>query len=369
MQYKDYYNTLGVKRGATEKEIKSAFRKMARKHHPDLNPNDREAEAKFKEVNEAYEVLSDTDKRQKYDKFGADWDRYQQTSGSPGGFDFSKYSGFSGFSTSGGGTRGARQSGGYSTSEDVADGDFSDFFEMLFGRQAGAGAGAGGGYYSGGRTSTIPRVGGDYEHEVEVTLEEALTGTQRILQLEVPEACSQCGGRGVVGKAICPTCHGKGTQPRMKRLEVKIPPGVHTGSRVRVGGEGGHGTSGGGRGDLYLRVSVLPNTRFERKGDDVYVTVQVPLYKAVLGGEVEVPTPKGSKLALKIPATTQNGRLIRLTGQGMPNLKNPAKRGDLFAKVEVQLPTELGDDERQLYQELERIYNERTEGTPYANRA
>jgi len=370
MQYKDYYNTLGVKRGASEKEIKSAFRKLARKHHPDLNPNDREAEARFKDVSEAYEVLSDPEKRKKYDQFGADWDRYQETAGSPGGFDFSKYSGFGGFTSTGRGGRsaGSGMGGEYVSSEEFAQGDFSDFFEMLFGRQAG-GVGSSGGYYTGGRASTIPRVGEDYEHEVEVTLEEAFAGTQRVLQLEVPDACQQCGGRGMAGKAICPTCHGKGTQSRTKRIEVKIPPGVHTGSRVRVAGEGGHGTSGGGRGDLYLRVTVQPGNRFERKGDDLYVTVPVPLYKAVLGGEVEVPTPRGTKLALKIPPTTQNGRTIRLAGQGMPHLKNPTKRGDLYAKVEVQLPSNLSEREQQLYQELERIYNERTEGKPYASRA
>ena len=363
MQYKDYYNSLGVKRNASEKEIKTAFRKQARKHHPDLNPNDREAEARFKEVNEAYEVLSDKEKRKKYDQFGSDWDRYQQTSGSPGGFDFSRYQGFDGSSTGGGG-------GTYhtSTSGIPGDTDYSDFFEMLFGRQSGVSNG----YYSTGRRGTVPRVGEDYEHEVEVTLEEAFTGTQRILQMEVPEACQQCGGRGVTGNKVCPICNGKGTVARMKRIEVKIPPGARTGSRVRIAGEGGHGTGGGGRGDLYLRVVVLPNNRFERKGDDLYVTVPLPLYKAVLGGEVEVPTPKGTKLALKIQPQTQNGRTIRLAGQGMPSLKDISKRGDLYVKVDVQLPTELGEEEQQLYTELERIYNERmerTEGKPHAGRA
>ena len=358
MQYKDYYNSLGVKRDASEKEIKSAYRKLARKHHPDLNPNDREAEARFKEVNEAYEVLSDKEKRTKYDQFGADWDRYQQTSGSPGGFDFSKYQGFGG-SSPGGATYYT------STSGMPGDADYSDFFEMLFGRQPGVS----GDYYSTGRRGTVPRMGENYEHEVEITLEEAFAGTQRILQMEVPEACQQCGGRGVTGNRVCPNCNGKGTVARMKRLEVKIPAGARTGSRVRIAGEGGQGTGGGGRGDLYLRVVVLPNKRFERKGDDLHVTVPVPLYRAVLGGEVEVPTPKGTKLALKIAPGTQNGRTIRLAGQGMPVLKDPSKRGDLFVRVDVQLPTELSEQEQQLYTELERIYNERTEGKSHASRA
>jgi molecular chaperone DnaJ len=356
MQYKDYYNTLGVKRNASEKEIKSAFRKMARKLHPDLNPNDKESEARFKEVSEAYEVLSDKEKRKKYDQFGADWERYQESAGAPGGFDFSKYSeGFPG----GFAGEGVRFSTG------VGDDGFSDFFEMLFGRTAGGGGGTragGNAYYTGGRTRTIPRAGEDYEHEVDIALEEAFSGTQRVLQMEVPEACPTCGGTGITNNRVCPVCNGDGTVTRTKRLEVKIPPGVHTGSRVRVAGEGGLGSGGGSRGDLYLKVRVAPNRRFERKGDDLHTTVTTPVYTAVLGGEVEVPTPRGTKLALKIPASTQNGRTFKLSGQGMPNLKDPQKRGDLFAKIEVQLPAELGDQEKQLYTELQRIYNERKGG-------
>jgi molecular chaperone DnaJ/curved DNA-binding protein len=356
MQYKDYYNTLGVKRTASEKEIKSAFRKMARKYHPDLNPNDREAEAKFKEANEAYEVLSDAEKRKKYDQFGADWERYQQAEGSPGGFDFSRYAQSYGASGTGAGSQGFS-----SFSFGDEEGGFSDFFEMLFGQGTGAGR-AQNPYYTGGRARTTPRIGQDYEHEVDVTLEEAFNGTQRILQMEVPEACTNCGGSGIKDGRVCPTCGGSGTVSRTKRLQVKIPPGVHTGSRVRVAGEGGPGSGGGGKGDLYLKVNVLPNSRFERKGDNLTTTVQTPLYTALLGGEVEVPTPKGGKLALKIPAGTQNGRTFKLTGQGMPNLKNPDKRGDLFARIDVQLPTELGEQEKQLYGELQRIYDERRKG-------
>jgi molecular chaperone DnaJ len=237
--------------------------------------------------------------------------------------------------------------------------DFSDFFEMLFGQSAGRGSTQ---YYTGGRARTQPRIGQDYEHEVEVTLEEAFTGTHRVLQMDVPEACPTCSGAGVSGNRVCPTCNGAGTLSRTRRLEVKIPPGVHTGSRIRVAGEGGPGYAGGGKGDLYLRVRVAPSKRFERKGDDLHTHVQVPLYTAVLGDEVNVPTPKGTKLALKIPAGTQNGRTFKLTGQGMPHLKQPDKRGDLYAIVDVQLPTELGEQEKQLYTELQRIYNERGGG-------
>ena len=350
MQYKDYYNTLGVKRAATDKEIKSAFRKLARKYHPDVNPDNREAEARFKEISEAYEVLSDSDKRKKYDQFGSDWDRYQHSEGGPGGFDFSKYAQ-------------SYPGGDGSTFTYETGGDFSDFFEMLFGRRAGAGPGAErGGYYSGGRASTMPRKGEDYEQSIEITLEEAYSGATRVLQMRVPEACANCGGRGITGNRGCPNCGGEGVQYRPRRLEVKIPAGVHIGSRVRVAGEGGQGNAGGGKGDLFLRVSVLPNSRFERKGDNIYVTVPMPLYTAILGGEVQIPTPKGTRLALKVPAGTQNGRQFRLTGQGMPQLKDPAKRGDLYAKMEVQLPTDLTDQEQQLYTELQRIYSERTKG-------
>lgn len=364
MQYKDYYNILGIKRNAGEKDIKSAFRKLARKHHPDLNPDDREAEARFKEVSEAYEVLSDPEKRGKYNQFGSDWERYQQGAGGAGGFDFSKYSqgygGFSGFTTSGGGRRAGTGTGAGSSDYPgmEGEGDFSDFFEMLFGQSA-ARQRTGGGYYSGGRTRTVPRPGADYEQEVDLTLEEVFNGTQRTLEIATPEACGACGGNGVVGNRVCGTCEGVGTVARTKRLEVSIPPGGHTGSRVRFAGEGGQGSAGGARGDLYLRLNVLPHGRFERKGDDLHVTVPVPVYTAVLGGEVEVPTLKGTKLALRIPSGTQNGRTFKLTGQGMPNIKKPTERGDLYARLDVQLPMALGDKEKQLYEELQRIYNER----------
>lgn len=356
MQYKDYYNTLGVKRGASEKEIKSAFRKLARKYHPDLNPDDRESEARFKEVSEAYEVLTDPEKRKKYDQFGSEWEHYQQAQGSAAGFDFSKYA------QGNGGPGGVRYSTTFS-----GDGDFSDFFEMLFGRSAAGAAGGGrsatgNAYYTGGRERTVPRVGQNYEHDIEVTLEEAFNGSQRVLQMEVPETCPTCGGRGIVSNRVCQACGGGGTVSRTKRLEVKIPPGVHTGSRIRIANEGGQGTGGGGKGDLYLRVTVLPNPRFERKGDDVYTNLTLPLYTAVLGGEVEVPTLKGTKLALKVPPGTQNGRSFRLGGQGMPNLKDPGKRGDLYARLEVQLPAQLSDQEKQLFGELERIYSDRRGG-------
>jgi DnaJ-class molecular chaperone len=252
----------------------------------------------------------------------------------------------------------------------TGEGEFSDFFEMLFGQSA-ANRRAGGtsaGYYSGGRTRNVPRQGQDYEQEIDLTLEEMFTGTQRVLEMERPETCPTCSGSGATSNMVCPTCSGTGLVQKSKRLEVSIPPGGHTGSRVRFAGEGGPGIAGGQSGNLYLRLNVLPNERYERKGDDLYMGVPVPLYTAVLGGEVNVPTLKGTKLALKIPPLTQNGRTFRLTGQGMPNLKKPEQRGDLYVRAEVQLPSQLTEREKQLFEELQRIYNEKKGGQPDANR-
>lgn len=315
MQVKDYYQTLGTKREASEKEIRSAYRKQARKYHPDVNPNNNEAEAKFKEINEAYEVLSDAEKRKKYDKFGADWEQFEKMGGAPGDFDFNRYGGGAG-------------AGRVYTGAAPGGAEFSDFFESLFG---GMGA-RGGDSFGRGYTRQVTRRGEDFEHPLEVTLEEAANGTSRRLQMQVEE--------------------------RLKTIEVNIPPGVHTGSRVRVRGEGGSGSPGQPRGDLYLVVTVLPHPRFARKGDDLALTVTVPLYMMVLGGEIRVPTIKGTNLALNIPAATQNGRTFRLKGQGMPHLGSPTQHGDLLAKAEVELPKALTDEEKQLFEQLKRIHGE-----------
>jgi len=348
MQYKDYYQTLGVGKNATEKEIKKAYRKLARQCHPDVCPGDKAAEERFKDVNEAYEVLSDPEKRQKYDQFGADWQRWQQTGGQPGGFDWSRWS--------------TGQPGGFRVEyQDLGDlggfgaGGFSDFFEMLFGAPAGVGGmGRAARDDPWAQIRRRPRRGPDMEHEVEITLREAYAGAKRILQMQGADPCPTCGGTGLSGGQPCPACGGAGVTQRTRRVEVSIPPGVDTGSKVRMAGQGAPGSSGGAQGDLYLLVKVQPDPQFKRDGDNLYVDVPVDLYTALLGGEVHVPTLRKS-LALTIPPETQNGRTFRLGGQGMPQLKNPDKHGDLFATVEVRLPTHLSDRERELVTELQKL--------------
>ncbi|HEY8475813.1 MAG TPA: J domain-containing protein [Chloroflexota bacterium] len=302
---RDYYEILGVPRNASEKEIRQAYRRLARKYHPDLNPGDKTAEERFKEIGEAYEVLSDPEKRAKYDRYGHLWDRVAQ--GAPG---------------AGAGEEFVWQSGPRVDFDlGGAFGGLDEILRDFFGRAAG-------GARTGWRTTVAER-GEDVEVPVTVSLAEAFTGTQRIVNIP-----------------------GAGGRPR--RLEVKIPPGVQDGSRVRIAGEGYPGLGGGPPGDLYLVVSVERDPLFERRGDDLYTRVKVPLYVAILGGEVEVPTPKGSRLALKIPPETQNGQVFRLAGQGMPRLTGGG-RGDLYATVEVVLPTHLTERERELFRELRKL--------------
>ncbi len=297
MAGKDYYNILGVNRDASEREIKQAYRRLARRYHPDVNPSDKSAEAKFKEINEAYEVLSDKENRQKYDQFGNQW-QYAEQFAKAGRqrtpfWDFSQGSG--------------------GTTFHFGEGDLGSVFDDLlqgFGTRTA-------------RQRVRPRRGQDIEHPVEISLEEAYHGTNRIVSLE--------GG---------------------ERLEVKIPSGAKDGSRVRIAGKGMTGY-GGAKGDLYLIVSVKPHPVFERRGDNLHVEVAVPLTVAVLGGEIQVPTPKG-KLALKIPPETQNGQAFRLAGQGMPHLGN-SSHGALLARVKVVLPTNLSPQEKELFKQLSQL--------------
>jgi molecular chaperone DnaJ len=325
MAGKDYYQILGVSRNASEKEIKHVYRRLARKYHPDLNPGDKSAEARFKEINAAYEVLSNPEKRKKYDQFGDQWEYAEQFAKARGQegvrWDFGK-----------GGT----------TFEYGDLSDFGDIFSSLF-SDSGIGS----------RVKRGPQRGQDIESPIEVSLEEAYHGSTRVIQLQTTEPCTACGGTGRVGNRVCTICNGAGVKVIPRRLEVKIPVGVRDGSRIRIAREGGIGRAGGSKGDLYLVVKVLPHQLFERKGDDLYIEVSVPLVTAVLGGEVGLPTLNGN-LSLKIPPETQNGKVFRLAGKGMPQLGN-ANYGNMFAKVKVVLPTNLTAEERKLFERLQSL--------------
>jgi curved DNA-binding protein len=308
---RDYYQVLGIPRTASEKDIKTAYRKLARKHHPDVNPGDKKAESLFKEIGEAYSVLSDPDKRKKYDRWGRDWEKIEQAQAAGANF---------------GGGPGSRTytytgspNGGSATGFNFESEDLGGLFEQLFGRAAGGRQ----------RVRATPRKGGDIEQPVEITLEEAFNGTQRTFSIMDAQS----------GES--------------RTVEVKIPAGATEGLRVRVAGKGEPGMSGGAAGDLYLIVNIKPHAQFEREGDDLRVKVPTPLYTAILGGEVMVPTPKGTHLALKVPPETQNGIRMRLAGQGMPRL-NGGGRGDLFAEINVQLPKNLSEREKDMFAELAR---------------
>lgn len=317
MEYKDYYKTLGVSKTADQKEIKKAYRKLARQYHPDVNKGDATAEERFKDINEAYEVLSDPDKRQKYDQFGSQWQQFSRAGGRAQDFDWSQWAAQPGS----GGFRNVSPeefeqmfggSGGFGQS------DFSDFFETLFGSMGGQRRQPGGF----GRQQTVTRRGRDMEHAVQITLEEVLHGTTRTLQWE--------DGR---------------------KIEAKIPKGVKDGSKIRLSGQGGSGTGGGPAGDLYLIVETYDHPHFIREDNHLRVTVPVDLYTALLGGKAEVPTLEGS-VNLTIPAGTNNGQTIRLRGLGLPHLREPEQRGDLYATVNIQLPQNLTDEEKELFEQL-----------------
>jgi curved DNA-binding protein len=321
VEFKDYYATLGVGKTATDKEIKQAFRKLARKHHPDVNPGDKAAEAKFKEINEAYEVLGDSAKRKKYDDLGANWRAYEQAerTGGPNPF--------AGQWNAGGGQGGFRTMTPEEMEEMFGDQNpFSDFFTTFFGGGFGGGESSARG---GTRGRSRSRQGRDVEHEIELSLEDAYHGTTRRLSLK----------------------HDGHT----RTVDVRIPAGVGDGSRVRISGEGEAGTGGAASGDLYLRVRLAPHPRFERKGRDLYVKVPLPVTTAVLGGEVEVPTIAGKSVRLRIPALTQNGQVFRLKGYGMPAVSKNENKGDAYARVEVQLPTHLTPEERAHYEALAKL--------------
>jgi curved DNA-binding protein len=300
MEYRDYYKILGVSKDASDKEIKAAYRKLARRYHPDVNPGNKQAEARFKEINEANEVLSDPQKRRRYDQLGADWASYQQAGAGAG---------FGGFP------------GGFRVHTQGMDaeefGGFSDFFKTFFG---GGSSGLEDLFTRGRGRSRTPV---DSEVQVELTLEEVLKGAKRSLSVN-----------------------------QGRRVDVRIPPGVREGSRVRVTGEGG-GSEGGPRGDLYLRVHVVEHPAFERKGEDLFASIEVPLTTLVLGGETDVPTLEGP-IGIKVPAGTTSERQFRLRGKGLPRLEARGERGDLHVSLRPRIPRELKERERQLFEELRR---------------
>ena len=317
MDFKDYYTTLGIAKTATDKEIKQAFRKLARKYHPDVNPGDKAAEAKFKEVNEANEVLSDPEKRKKYDELGANWRAYENAP--PGA---NPYGGGSPFGGAGGFRTMSEEEMADMFGGGTADSPFSDFFTTFFGGMGGQeSTGA-----RGGRARPRPRKGEDVEHPFELDLEDAIRGSVQRLQLR--------------------------HDGHARTVEVRIPAGVTDGSRVRVAGEGGRGAGSAASGDLFLRVQLKPHPVFDVKGRDVYVKARVPVPIAVLGGEVDVTTPESKTLRLKIPAGTQSNQRFRLRGHGLPSVGKPDERGDLYANVEVDIPKQLSDEERKLYEAL-----------------
>ncbi len=324
VQYKDYYKTLGVAKNASTKEVKSAYRKLARKWHPDVNPTKKkEAEEKFKEITEAYEVLSDPEKRKTYDTLGSDWQ--QRVRDYQGGQTYQYQPG----------------QGGVQFDFGDGEGGFSDFFQAFFGNIGRASAGA--------RTQRRAR-GSDVESEIDLTLRDAYAGGKRTLTLQTHVTCPTCHGTGNDHGKLCPQCHGNGFIPSTKNLEVTIPPGVRDGQRIRLAGQGEPGLGGGANGDLYLVVRILPDPVFSRKGDDLSIEQPTSVYTMVLGGEVLVQTMTG-RIELKVPPMSQNGRKLRIAGKGMPRLRGGG-HGDFYVTLVTQLPAQLSDEEKEAWRKL-----------------
>jgi curved DNA-binding protein len=327
VQFKDYYEVLGVPRGASEDDIRKAFRKLARQYHPDVAKDKKIAEEKFKEINEAYEVLSDSQKRKKYDELGPNWKQ---------GAEFRPPPGWQGM-------RGQRPAGGQGTTEDFHFGGtgFSDFFEQLFGSR-------GRGGFGGFETDDAER-GRDVEGDLMVTLDEAIRGSVRAVTLQRVAPCDQCGGTGVRNQRACAACGGQGQVRKTETYQVRIPPGVTEGQRLRVAGRGEAGTGGAAAGDLLLRVRLARHPDFEIEGHDVIYEADVAPWEAVLGTQLRVPTPE-EPVNIKIPPGTQTGQRLRVRGRGLP--ARGGTRGDLFVRIIVQTPKEVSDRERSLWEQL-----------------
>ena len=320
VKYKDYYEVLGVPKAATEDDIRTAFRKLARKYHPDVNPGDKSTEEKFKEINEAYEVLSDADKRKRYDQLGPNWEA---------GADFTPPPGWERAGANDGGFEDVFSSGG--------TGNFSDFFESLFGRRGGGAPG-------------FRMAGQNVEAEITLTLEEAHRGGPRTIQFDATETCPECSGTGTKNGKTCPVCRGAGVVRRRKTIEVTIPSGMRAGSVIRLAGRGEPGLNGGPPGDLLLRVRLQPHRLLEVTGEyDVQVELPVAPWEAALGAKVPVPTLDGS-VEMTIPANSQGGQRLRLRGQGLN--RRAGGRGDQFVKLKIVNPPKLTVKEKRLYESL-----------------
>jgi curved DNA-binding protein len=340
VQYKDYYESLGVPRTASDAEIKKAFRKLAREHHPDVAKNKKQAEEKFKEINEAYEVLSDPTKRKKYNELGANW---------RSGADFRPPPGWESFGR--GRPSPGHGPGGPGDEFQFSGTGFSDFFEQLFGSRGGRGAGGGGRGGAFSEADLGAERGQDIEGDIMVTLEEALRGSVRSVSVRHGAPCNQCGGTGQHNRHPCGACGGSGQVGKTETYQVKIPAGVTEGQRLRIAGRGEAGVGGGSAGDLYLRVRLARHPDFAVQDHNLIYEAEVAPWEAVLGTNLSVPTLAG-KVSIKIPPGTQNGQKLRVRGRGLP--QRGGSNGDLIVETRIEVPQQVTDSERKLWEQLAR---------------
>jgi curved DNA-binding protein len=325
VEFKDYYKTLGVPRTASHDDIRKAFRTLARKYHPDVAKDKKSAEEKFKEINEAYEVLGDAEKREKYDQLGADWkDGGSRPPPGAGGEAYRTHS---------------WRSGPGAENFEFGGTGFSDFFEQFFSGRRGATA------------QPETEKGQDVEGVIMVTLEEAMRGAIRPISMRRNTVCPDCHGSGVQGRKVCPRCGGEGQVSVTQNYKVKIPPGVRDGQRLRVSGQGEPGQAGGPPGDLYLRVRMASHPDFRVEGGDLYYDLDLAPWEAALGASVAVPTLSGT-VNIKIPSGTQTGQRLRVRGRGLPG--RATEPGDLYVIARIQMPKEIGEKEKGLWEQLAR---------------